>query len=122
MKETSLDSATTLRWLTQASLGIALVVLLAIHLIVNHWAAPNGLLTYVDIIRYYDIPGIAWMEAIFLMAVTGHCLLGMHGILLDLNLRPDLTRFITMLLVLAGGIAILYGTWLIRTIALLSIA
>ena len=122
MKETSQDSATTFRWLIQASLGIALVVLLAIHLIVNHWAAPNGLLTYADIIRYYDIPGIAWMEAIFLMAVTGHCLLGMHSILLDLNLRPDLTRFITMLLVLAGGIAILYGTWLIRTIALLSIA
>jgi succinate dehydrogenase hydrophobic anchor subunit len=122
LKETSLDSATTLRWLIQASLGIALVVLLAIHLIVNHWAAPNGLLTYADIIHYYDIPGITSMEAIFLIAVTGHCLLGLHGILLDLNLRSDLTRFITMLLVLAGGIAILYGTWLIRTIALLSIA
>ena len=35
-----------------------LVILLAIHLIVNHWAAPHGLLTYADVVRYYDIPGV----------------------------------------------------------------
>ena len=110
------NSAATLRWLIQAGLGIALVILLAIHLIVNHWAAPQGLLTYADVIRYYDVAGIAWMEATFLIVVTGHCLLGLHSILLDLNLKPNITRIITRLLIFAGAITIIYGVWLIRIV------
>jgi succinate dehydrogenase hydrophobic anchor subunit len=121
LENRSLNSATTWRWFVQAGLGIALVVLLAIHLIVNHWAAPQGLLSYADVIRYYDVAGIAWMESIFLIVVTGHCLLGLHGILLDLNLRPNLTRTFTLLLILAGGMAIVYGVWLIWTVVLLSV-
>jgi succinate dehydrogenase hydrophobic anchor subunit len=120
VEERSLNSATTVRWLLQAGLGIALVVLLAVHLIVNHWAAPQGLLTYEDVLHYYDIPGIAWMESIFLIVVTIHCLLGMHSILLDLNLRPRLTGIFSMLLILTGGMAILYGVWLISTVVSLS--
>ena len=120
MEERSVDSAITLRWLIQAGLGIVLIALLAFHLIVNHCAAPQGLLTYADIIRYYDVPGIAWMETFFLIAITVHCLLGMHSILLDLNLQPNLTRLFTLLLTFAGAITILYGIWLIRTVALLS--
>jgi succinate dehydrogenase hydrophobic anchor subunit len=116
------SSGSTVRWLIQALLGIVLVLLLAIHLIVNHWVAPQGLLTYADIIRYYDVTGIAWMEALFLIVVTVHCLLGMHSILLDLNVRPRLTGFFTTALAIAGGIAITYGIWLIRTIVLLSVA
>ena len=109
-------------WLVQATLGIALVLLLAIHLIVNHWVTPQGLLSYADIIRYYDVTGIAWMEALFLIVVTVHCLLGLHSILLDLNLRPRLTGLFTTALVIAGGIAFTYGIWLIRTIVLLSVS
>jgi hypothetical protein len=48
------------RWLVQASLGAILVILLGVHLIVNHWVAPQGLLTYADVVNYYDIPGIGW--------------------------------------------------------------
>jgi succinate dehydrogenase hydrophobic anchor subunit len=118
----SFGSGTTLRWLVQAGFGIALVVLLAIHLIVNHWAAPQGLLTYADVLRYYDVPGIAWMEIIFLVVVTCHCLLGIHGILLDLNLRPGPTRSFTLLLIVAGGLVIMYGIWIVRTVALLSVS
>ncbi|HSJ88810.1 MAG TPA: hypothetical protein VK909_16475 [Anaerolineales bacterium] len=122
MDKRSSGSAATIRWFTQAILGIMLVVLLAIHLIVNHWVAPQGLLTYADVIRYYDATGVAWMETAFLIVVTVHCLLGMHSILLDLNLRPRLTGFFTAVFVLAGGIVITYGIWLIRTIVLLSVA
>jgi succinate dehydrogenase hydrophobic anchor subunit len=119
MQVRSSGSATWL-WLIQAGFGVALVVLLAIHLIVNHWSAPQGLLTYEDVLHYYDVPGVAWMEALFLIVVTGHCLLGIHGILLDLNMQPELTRLFTLLLILAGGVAVLYGVWLIRTVVLLS--
>lgn len=120
MKSRPLNSASTVRWLVQAGLGTALLILLAIHLAVNHWVAPQGLLTYRDVIRYYDIPGIAWLELIFLVVVTAHCLLGLHGILLDLNLRPRMTHILTGLLVLTGIAAILYGAWLTRVIVLLS--
>jgi succinate dehydrogenase hydrophobic anchor subunit len=105
-----------MRWLVQAGLGIMLVILLTIHLIVNHWAAPHGLLTYGDVVRYYDIPGIAWMEAAFLIVATVHCLLGLHSILLDLNMSARVTRVATWLLTLAGLTAIVYGAWLTRTI------
>jgi succinate dehydrogenase hydrophobic anchor subunit len=111
-----MNSSFTTRWLIQAGLGVMLVILLTIHLVVNHWAAPHGLLTYADIIRYYDIPGIAWMETIFLITVTVHCLLGLHSILLDLNLSATVTRTATWLLKLFALTAILYGVWLTRVI------
>jgi succinate dehydrogenase / fumarate reductase membrane anchor subunit len=108
----------TLRWFSQAGLGILLVILLSIHLIVNHLAAPHGLLSHADVVRYYDIPGIALMEIIFLAVVTTHSILGLHSILLDLNLPPTLNNICTWLLVIAGVAAILYGSrlaWLITT-------
>ena len=111
-----MNSSFTMRWLVQAGLGIILVILLAIHLIVNHWAAPQGLLRYEDVVHYYDIPGIAWMEAIFLITVTVHCMLGLHSILLDLNMSARLTRVATWLLTFVGLTAIVYGAWLTRTI------
>ena len=111
-----MSSVFTLRWLVQAASGILLVILLAIHLSVNHWAAPHGLLTYADVIRYYDIAGIAWMESIFLIIVTVHCLLGLHSILLDLNLSRCITGAMTWLLTFTGLAAIVYGVWLIRVV------
>lgn len=121
MDNRSLNSVATFRWLLQAGLGIALVIFLAIHLIVNHWVAPQGLLTYADVVHYYDVAGIAWMESLFLIVVTGHCLLGLQSIVLDLNLRPEITRIITRLLLLAGVITIIYGIWLIRIIVSLRV-
>lgn len=102
----------------QAALGVLLVLFLGVHLIVNHWVAPQGLLTYADIVSYYDVPGIVWMEATFLTIVTSHCLLGLHSILLDLNLKPSITLIITRILAVLGAVTILYGWWLIRAIAL----
>jgi succinate dehydrogenase/fumarate reductase cytochrome b subunit len=97
-------------------MGILLILLLAVHLTVNHWVAPQGLLTYADIIHYYDVPGIVWMEATFLVVVVIHCLLGIHSILLDLNLRPVITFTLTLLLFLTGLTAIGYGLWLIGVV------
>jgi succinate dehydrogenase hydrophobic anchor subunit len=60
------------------------------------------------------------METLFLVVVTLHCVMGMHGILLDLNLSPRSTRLFTALITLAGGLAILYGIWLSLTVVSLS--
>ena len=106
----------TLRWLLQAGLGVLLIILLAVHLIVNHWAAPHGLLGYADIVRYYDQPGIVWTESSFLIVVTIHCLLGLHAIILDLNINQRISQILTEALMLIGVFIILYGLWLIASI------
>jgi succinate dehydrogenase / fumarate reductase, membrane anchor subunit len=102
-----------IRWLLQAISGIMLVILLCVHLIVNHLVAPQGLLTYADIVRYYDLPGIALMEAGFLITVTSHCLLGLHSIVLDLNPPAFVRRLTTQFLVILGVGMIFYGIYLI---------
>jgi succinate dehydrogenase/fumarate reductase cytochrome b subunit len=97
-------------------LGILLVVLLGMHLLANHWFAPQGLLEYEGVIRYLDLPGIAWMEFIFLVVVTIHCLLGIHSILLDLNFALSINKSLTWILVVIGALTILYGfrlTWVV---------
>jgi succinate dehydrogenase hydrophobic anchor subunit len=118
----SLNSASSRRWLIQAGSGLALVILLAIHFIVNHWVSPRGLLSYSDVIRYYDVAGVAWMESVFLITVTVHCVLGLQSFVLDLNLGPNITRSLIRLLIFAGTVTISYGIWLIRSIVTLSVA
>lgn len=113
------SSSSTLRWFIQAGLGVLLIVLLGIHLVVNHWVAPHGLLTYADVIDYYDVPGIALMEALFLAVVTAHCLIGVHGILLDLEFSPPTIKMLTWALVAVGLAMIAYGirlTWIVSSL------
>jgi succinate dehydrogenase hydrophobic anchor subunit len=117
----SLNSASSRRWLIQAGSGLALVILLAIHLIVNHWVSPRALLSYSDVIQHYDVAGVAWMESVFLIAVTVHCVLGLQSIVLDLSLGPNIARNLIRLLFVAGIVTISYGIWLIRSIVKLSI-
>jgi len=109
----------TFRWVAQAGLGVLLVILLSIHLAVNHLIAPQGLLSQADVVRYFNVPGVAVMEASFLIVVTAHCLLGLHSILLDLNLTAPLRLLFTWILVLLGVLGIMYGTrltWIIASI------
>jgi succinate dehydrogenase hydrophobic anchor subunit len=120
MEDKSRNLTGTLRWFTQAGLGILLIVLLGVHLLVNHWIAPQGLLSHADVVRYYDVPGIALMEIMFLAIVTAHCLLGLHSILLDLNLPSIYNTVCTLLLFFLGLTAFVYGsrlTWLITAMS-----
>ena len=118
MKTQPKISTGTLRWFSQAGLGILLVILLGIHIIVNHWVAPQGLFSHADVIRYYEVPGIAWMEVFFLIVVTVHCLLGLQSILFDLNLPSNIKTGLTWLLIILGTTIVLYGirlTWTVAT-------
>lgn len=107
----------TLRWVTQSALGVLLLVLLGVHLMVNHWVAPQGLLDYADVIRYYNVPGIAWMEITFLTVVTTHCLMGVHAILLDLAFSSRMMKVLTWMLVVTGIVIVVYGIWLTWSVA-----
>jgi succinate dehydrogenase hydrophobic anchor subunit len=92
-------------------------VILGIHLVVNHLVAPDGLLSYADVIRYYSIPFIPVMEICFLVLAVGHSLMGLRSILLDLNPSDRLLVWADRLLVVIGAVAIIYGVWLVIVLA-----
>jgi len=100
-------------WLVKVFAGLFIVVLLGIHFIVNHLLAPGGLLSYADVLAYYQNPIIPIMEGFFLVFVVAHALLGLRSILLDLNPSAARMRWIDIILFALGGVAIVYGIWLI---------
>jgi succinate dehydrogenase hydrophobic anchor subunit len=104
-------------WLYKMIAGVMILVVLVIHLIVNHLVAPGGLLSYTDVIRYYKNPIIPIMEIFFLIVVVSHSLLGIRSIILDLNPKPNLVKAFDWICVILGAGAILYGTWLVLFIA-----
>jgi succinate dehydrogenase / fumarate reductase membrane anchor subunit len=103
-------------WLYKMVAGGLIVILLGVHFIVNHMVAPEGLLSYNDILRYYTNPIIPVMEAAFLIFVTSHALIGLRSILLDLNPSAKLLRMIDIVLIAIGVISNVYGIWLIVVI------
>ena len=104
-------------WLIKILTGPLLLIILAIHLTVNHFLGQTGLLTYADIIAYYRNPIIPAMEIVFLATVVTHSLSGLRGIILDLKPARNVLRIIDWILALLGISAVVYGTWLALTIA-----
>jgi len=104
-------------WLAKISTGVLVFALLVVHLVVNHMVAAGGLLSYADVVAYYANPLIPLMEGAFLVFVVTHALLGVRGIVLDLNPAPAVLRGIDLFLVGGGLIAIGYGLWLLQLVA-----
>ena len=103
-------------WLLKIVTGSLLVILLGIHLVVNHFMDENGLLTYADVIAYYRNPIIPIMEISFLAAVVTHSLTGLRGIVLDLKPSRNFLRVFDVILVIAGISVVAYGIWLVLVI------
>ena len=106
-------------WLIKIATGPLLVIVLLLHLIVNHYlgSMSSGLMTYDDVIRYFQNPIIVAIEILFLITVVTHSLIGLHGILLDLHPSRNLLTLSTWLHVILGVSAVAYGIWLALTIA-----
>ncbi len=104
-------------WLLKIAAGLMVLVVLGIHFVINHAVAPGGLLSYQDVIQYYKVPIVPVMEIFFLVVVVTHSLLGVRSILLDLSLVQKIRRVVDGLFLALGAFAILYGTWLVITLA-----
>ena len=104
-------------WLLKIAAGLLVFVVLGIHFVINHAVAPGGLLTYQDVIQYYNVPIVPVMEIIFLIVVVTHALLGVRSILLDLSLVQKIRRIVDGLFLALGAFAIIYGAWLVITLA-----
>lgn len=104
-------------WLLKIVTGLFLIILLGIHLVVNHFLGETGLLTYADVVAYYQNPIIPIMEICFLAVVVTHSLSGLRGILLDLKPSRNALKVMDVILVILGISAVGYGTWLVWVIA-----
>jgi succinate dehydrogenase hydrophobic anchor subunit len=106
-------------WLTKIITGPLLLLVLGLHLTVNHYlgSLPSGLMTYEDVIRHFQNPVMVAIEILFLVTVVTHSLIGFHGILLDMHPSRNLLIIFTWLHVLLGVFAVGYGVWLALTIA-----
>jgi len=105
-----------LLWFFKAASGLIVLVVLIIHFVVNHFVAPNGLLSYVDVLRYYQNPIIPIMEIIFVAFVVSHSLVGLRGIILDLKPSRTVLNVVNWVLGIFGVAAIIYGVWLILAV------
>jgi succinate dehydrogenase hydrophobic anchor subunit len=103
-------------WLAKLATGVLVIVLLFVHLIVNHLVVQGGLMTYADVIQYLSNPWIAFMETCFLVIVVSHSLMGLRSIILDLNPIGNVLRVIDVLMVTFGIAAIVYGIVLMRLV------
>lgn len=114
-----LPGETAWLWLIKIVTGPLLVIVFILHLTVNHYlgSMSSGLMTYDDIIRYYQNPIIPAIEILFLVTVMAHCLIGLRGIVLDMNPSRPVLRTVSWLLALLGVSSVVYGVWLALTIA-----
>jgi succinate dehydrogenase / fumarate reductase membrane anchor subunit len=104
-------------WIVKILTGPLLVILLFIHLIVNHYIGQTGLLTYADVVAYYQNPIIPIMEICFLAVVVTHSLIGLRGIILDLKPTRMILKIVNWAFVILGITSVSYGVWLILVIA-----
>src|SRR5215212_1787730 len=106
-------------WLIKIVTGPLLVIVLLLHLIVNHYlgSRSSGLMTYDDVIRYFQNPMIPAIEILFLVTVVTHSLIGLRGIILDMNPSRPILRIVTWFLSCLGILSVAYGIWLALTLA-----
>ena len=108
-------------WLFKIISGLLIVVFLGIHFVVNHLLAPQGLLTYEEVILYFKNPIVPVMEVLFLVFVIAHSLTGLRSIFLDLNPSDKLLRVVDIVFIVAGVGFAVYGIWLAWVIASTSV-
>ncbi len=101
-------------WLLQALSGVALVVLVGLHWVAQHYLAAGGLRTYAEVVAYLQQPVALGLEVAFLVVVTAHALIGVRAIIADLGLSPKWQYSVNLALWMVGALTVLYGmqlTW-----------
>jgi succinate dehydrogenase / fumarate reductase membrane anchor subunit len=106
-----------LLWLAQALSGLALVALLGLHWVAQHYLAAGGLRTYAEVVAWVRQPWALGLEALSLAVVTAHALLGLRAVLLDYAPGPRARRWLDLALVGLGSATLMYGLDLLRVIA-----
>ena len=106
----------TTAWLWQAFTGIGLIVLLAFHMIAQHFVAEGGIRDFAGVVELLRNPIIVVLELLFLVTVTAHALLGVRSIAFDFGLSARAEKLVSWTLAVAGVLTVAYGMWLTWTI------
>jgi len=106
-------------WHWTAGSGMALVLLATMHIVAQHFIVhqKGGLRTYGEVLSYVANPVIFVLESCFVFAVTIHAMLGIRGILHDLDLVPRTSRRVDVALWLVGTLTVGYAMALLITLA-----
>jgi succinate dehydrogenase / fumarate reductase membrane anchor subunit len=103
-------------WVLQAVTGAAVLVLVSVHMIANHFVVPDGLRDFTEVVAYLSNPAIVALEVTFLVTVTWHALLGVRAVLFDFGFSSRIERWITRALAVIGMLTVGYGFWLTTVI------
>jgi succinate dehydrogenase hydrophobic anchor subunit len=106
-------------WRWTAFTGLALLVLVTIHMVAHHFVVEDvgGLRTYRHVLDYISTPIILVIEAVFLVVVTAHAMLGLRSVLLDFGLSERWRGLLERGLVALGIVTVVYGLMLIGVLA-----
>ena len=102
----------TSSWLWKAFTGVALLLLLGLHFIANHFIAKGGLRDFADVVAYLRNPIILVLEVLFLVVVATHAMLGVRAILTDFGLSDRAEKRLSQALTAVGALTVGYGLWL----------
>ena len=99
-------------WYWQIATGIALVLLLGLHFIANHFIAQGGIRDYADVVSYLRNPIILVWEVLFLIVVATHAMLGIRAIVIDFGISDRAEKRLSQVLTVVGVLTVAYGFWL----------
>ena len=99
-------------WYWQVLTGVALLLLLGLHFIANHFIATGGIRDFADVVSYLRNPIILVLEVLFLVVVAIHAMLGVRAIIIDFGISDQAEKRVSQVLTLVGVLTVAYGLWL----------
>jgi len=99
-------------WYWQMFTGIALVLLLGLHFIANHFIATGGIRDFADVVSYLRNPIVLVLEVLFLIMVAIHAMLGVRAIIIDFGISSQAEKRLSQVLTVIGMLTVAYGLWL----------
>ena len=99
-------------WYWQMITGVALVLLLGLHFIANHFIAAGGIRNFADVVTYLRNPIILVLEVLFLVTVVTHAMLGVRAIVMDFGISSQVEKRLSQVLTVIGVLTVGYGIWL----------
>ena len=99
-------------WYWQIFTGIALVLLLGLHFIANHFIATGGIRDFADVVSYLRNPIVLVLEVLFLIVVATHAMLGVRAIVIDFGISSQAEKRLSQVLTVIGVLTVGYGLWL----------
>ena len=99
-------------WYWQAFTGVALLLLLGLHFIANHFIATGGIRDFADVVSYLRNPIVLVLEVLFLIVVAIHAMLGVRAIVMDFGISGQAEKRLSQALTVIGVLTVGYGLWL----------